>query len=140
MRISGLPQVLNKLRTSAKPKIGTAVARGLKKAGLALLRESQQLVPVDTGNLRGTGKCRNVGGSGFDADVVVAYGGENCNYAVYVHEDTTKKHGAAYNAAYGSEGEKLRGEKQQAKFLEQPAREMRSELIKIIVDEGRKVL
>lgn len=133
-RVSGLPSVLRNLR-NANDRIGRGVQRGLVQGGRFLLRESHKIVPVDTGVLRASSDVRNVGGSGTKADIVVFY---NTEYAVYVHEDLTKKHGQAYNEAYGAEGEKLRGPDQQAKFLEKPAREKRQEILKIVVAEARK--
>lgn len=123
---------------------------GLKKAGLFLQAESQKVVPVDTGNLRNSAFTRHQG-SGFHTVVYVGY---TADYGIYVHEDLEAKHGAEYNAWYGEmiahansvkgkRGRKLkkrwhtRGENQQAKFLERPARTKRKEMIKIIRDEMR---
>jgi hypothetical protein len=69
--------------------------------------------------------------------VVVGY---TASYAVHVHEDLEAKHGADYNSWHGEEisrgrtksgrkksgwkGRTSRGPDQQAKFLEQPAREL----------------
>jgi hypothetical protein len=69
--------------------------------------------------------------------VVVGY---TAAYAVYVHENLEAAHGAAYNAKHAAEisagktkssktkkgwkGATSRGPNQQAKFLEQPAREL----------------
>lgn len=65
--------------------------------------------------------------------VVVGY---TANYAVYVHENLQAVHGAAFNAKYSAEidrgVEHSRGPNQQAKFLEQPARELKQEFQRII--------
>ena len=69
--------------------------------------------------------------------VVVGY---TAAYAVYVHENLEARHGSDYNAWYGEDisagktksgktkkgwkGKTSRGPNQQAKFLEQPAREL----------------
>ena len=123
-----------------------AVSVGLKMAGIYIQRESQKIVPVDTGNLR-AGAFTRAEGSGFGTRVTVGYVAE---YAMFVHEDLTKAHGAEYNAKYahlmkGSEllkrrdsktgrfqksvkPMKLRGENQQAKFLED-----------VIVNQSRQI-
>ena len=86
-----------------------------------------------------------------DGSVVVGY---NAGYAVYVHEDMNKAHGAAYNAKYAAEiasgltpsgkvkkgwkGRTNRGADQQAKFLEKPVREMGrpgGELAQIVTEQ-----
>jgi len=118
IKITGMSRVLSNLKKS-KLTIAVGVARGLKQGGLFLQRESQKIVPVDTTNLKGGAFTRNIGGNGFDADVVVGY---VADYAVYVHENLQAKHKPG----------------KQAKFLEQPAREKRGEIIKIIEKEARK--
>ena len=86
-----------------------------------------------------------------DGSVIVGY---SAAYAIYVHEDMSKTHGAAYNTKYASEikegltktgkvkkgwkGKTDRGSNQQAKFLEQPAREMGGpggELAQIVTEQ-----
>jgi hypothetical protein len=64
--------------------------------------------------------------------VVVGY---TAAYALYVHEDLEKTHGAEYNEKHAEEiaaGAPDRGEQQQAKFLERPAREFAAEIGGII--------
>lgn len=95
---------------------GDKVARGLKKAGLFLQRESQKVVPVDTGALKNSAGTRSEG-SGWDTDVVVFY---TQSYAVYVHERTGLHHKPG----------KI------AKFLETPAREKHDEILRIVVEEA----
>ena len=135
----------------SKKNLAAGTARGLKKGGLYLKSKSDEIIPVDWGVLKGSGFCRNVGGSGFDTDIIVGYGSEFCNYAVYVHEDLNKAHGKEFNIKHAAEiaagkmtykGKKKkpmanRGENQQAKFLERPAREERRPIIKIIQREAR---
>lgn len=89
--------------------------RGLNKAALVILRESNRLVPVNTGNLRGSGFFEPVQ-SGPPA-VIVAYQAE---YAVYVHEDLE----ARYRTG-------------QAKFLETAIRNEQDRALAAIEDEAR---
>ena len=154
-----MPTVLRNLRT-AGDRISEAVARGLVKGGLLLQAKSKEIVPVQTGNLKASCFTRNVGGNGFDADVVVGY---TSDYAVFVHEDLTKAHGKAFNVKHAEEiaaaghltkkgkwkvdtpmgtakgGMFPRGENQQAKFLEKPARENRLEILRIVTNEAKNV-
>lgn len=62
-------------------------------------------------------------------NVVVGYA---ASYALYVHENPKAAHGAAYNRKHGNPGERLRGPRQQYKFLEQPARQHQREIARII--------
>lgn len=94
--------------------------RGLTRAGLWLLRESMQIVPIDTSALKNSGPMvTRAEGSGFGTIMVVGYGQD---YAIYVHEDLLALHAPG----------------KQAKFLEQPAREGRPTMRQIIVEEMRK--
>ena len=123
IKITGMKTVL---RNAAKANslIGAALARGLKRGGLFLQRESQRIVPVDTSNLKNSAFTRNIGGESFSGgnrpDIIVGYTAE---YAAYVHEDLDAAH--------------KRGKV--AKFLERPARQKRKEILSIVVEEAKKV-
>ena len=139
-KITGLNIVIRNM-TKAKGVLGRDVARGLKKGGLYLQKKSQEIVPVDLGNLYGSSFVRNVGGSGFKTDIIVGFGAEGVGYAVFVHEDLNKFHGRKFNVKYAKEiaagTMNNRGENQQAKFLERPARTEKKRIIKIIQKEAR---
>jgi len=117
VHMTGMSRVLGRLKVST---LATAagVERGLKQGGLFLQRVSQKIVPIDKNVLRPSANTRNVGGKGFAADVVVSYSTE---YAVYVHEDLQAKHKPG----------------KQAKYLEEPARTKRGEIVKIIREEAK---
>ena len=146
-KVTGMQGVLRKL-SSAKGVIASNVGRGLKKGGLHLLAATDKYTPVQLGNLRNSKFCRNVGGFGFDVDIVVGF---TANYAATVHEDMEKAHGEKFNIRHAEEiaaaagtprgtakgGMFMRGEDQQAKFLERPAREERRPILKIIHRESR---
>jgi len=85
--------------------------KGLHDAGIWLKRESQKLVPVDTGALRASAKLRVEGPPGHP-DVTISY---EMPYAVHVHEDLE---------AFHNNG--------QAKYLEEPAREHHRTLLYIV--------
>ena len=147
MAIQGLNKVISNLK-KAKGTIGRDIGRGLKRGGLYLQRKSMGFVPVQLGVLKASSFCRNVGGMGFDTDVIVGY---TANYAVYVHEDLNKAHGMQFNEKYAAEiaaaqgtprgtaqgGMFQRGKDQQAKFLERPAREERGAIILIVQNEAK---
>ncbi len=139
--ISGIDEIIKNLKR-IDAQIARGVARGLKRGGLLLQRESQKIVPVDKGPLKASAFTRNVGGSGFKTDIIVGY---TAGYAVYVHEDLEAAHGAAFNEKYAkqianSKNKRFRsrGVNQQAKFLEQPARQLKQEILKIIHQEAKK--
>ncbi len=158
MQIKGVNNFIKNLKGSQKI-IGRGAERGLKKAGLFLLRESQKIVPVQTTNLRGSAFIRSFG-SGTKTDVVIGY---TAKYAAYVHEDLEKAHGTQFNIKYadliatrGQRGKRRRkqgfmhrvesdpyfkrGEEQQAKFIERPARDNRDKLLNMIAAEIKKGL
>ena len=130
--IIGLPQVLKNLSLRAA-RLQAECAKGLKVAGLMLQRASQLKVPVDTGNLKASAFTR-AEGVGFATQVRVGYTAE---YALYVHElvgmklkglPRRKPHKGRYWDPQG------RG---QAKFLEEPARQMGPELLRVVRDHMR---
>jgi len=153
---------LNKFRSKLKNltyRSGPAVERGLKRGALQIFREAQQEVPVDEGNLKGSGFVRQTAGRGLSAEFTIGY---TASYAVYVHENLDAAHGAEYNTKYEAErtkysaklrdekgrflkgsGEKTvtaskykkRGENQKAKFLEDPARRNIPAVVKFVQEE-----
>ena len=148
-KVTGVKQIAFNMK-KVNSKLSNNFSRGLKRGGLFLLKHSKKIVPVQVGTLRSSGFCRNVGGSGFRTDIVVGYTAE---YAAYVHEDLEKAHGKAFNIKHASEiatakgmkrgtaagGMFKRGEDQQAKFLEKPAREKRPEILAIIRGEASAI-
>ena len=115
VQMKGVKKVIRNLRR-VHPGTGQKVARGIKRAGLFVQRESQKVVPVDTAALKNSAFTRNIGGEGFDVDVIVGY---TQGYAVYVHENLDAQH---------KEGK-------QAKYLEAPVRTNKKEILQII-DKG----
>lgn len=146
-QVTGIKAIIQKMRVS-KVKIGNDVARGLKKGGLFLQGKSEEVVPVQLGNLKNSSFCRNVGGAGVKTDVVVGY---TAGYAAVVHEDLEKTHGKAFNVKHEAEiaaavgksrstaagGMFKRGEDQQAKYLETPARNFRREILKRVYGKAK---
>jgi len=138
IKITGAKEIKKRLR-SVNAQLSGGFRRGLFKAGLFLQRKSQEVVPVHKGNLKNTAGTRAIG-SGWSSDVIVFY---TSDYAVYVHERTDALHGKAFNLKHKKEianattaaQKKLwfnRGVNQKAKFLEEPARDYRDKILKII--------
>jgi hypothetical protein len=107
VQVKGVQEVLNRLKNVDR-RLAGRVESGLKKCGLHLLRESQKIVPVQTGILKSTGITRKVSGMGFSTDVVVSYGA-GLNYAVLVHEipgidlSSPVTHGELFNIKHADE-------------------------------------
>ena len=126
--ITGIKPVLANLK-KADVSLGMRAALGLKAAGLFLQRESQRLVPVDTGNLKASAFTR-AAGFGHTMTVTVGY---TANYAIFVHE-------AVGMVLKGQKrtGDKAKGKywdpqgRAQAKFLEEPSRRLRVQMRAII--------
>lgn len=133
-RVERLTNVISAMR-KVRAKHEKQFEKGLKKGGLFIYRKSLEIVPVDQGNLRASGFIR-VEGSGFMTEVVIGY---TAFYAIYVHEDLELRHGTAYNEWYAQEIAAgilhSRGPNQQAKFLEQPVRTHRNQIVNLIVQE-----
>lgn len=117
VRINGVRQIRRMLRRT-RQRTAAGAERGLIKAGLMLQRESQRIVPVDTGVLRNSARTR-AEGSGFDTRVIVSYG---TSYAIFVHEILTNNHKPGKSP----------------KFLEWPAVYLRQDLIEVIRKEMAK--
>jgi len=137
--VKGLGALIKKIKGMG-PHIAKRYSNNVKRAGLLLLRHSNELVPIDTGVLRASGYTR-AEGTGFDTVVYVGY---TTNYALWVHEDLEAAHGAAFNAKYADAIEKgnkqpwngkpfhKRGEGQQARFLATPFINNRDQYFEIL--------
>ena len=145
-KLTGMSSVLSKLKAYGVSQ-ERSIRRGLVKGGRYLQRESQAIVPVQLGNLKASAFTRDIGA--LSPDVIVGYTAE---YAVYVHEDLEKAHGRDFNLKHAesisnAKGSKSgtvkgglfkRGEDQQAKFLERPAREKRLDILAIVYAEAKR--
>ena len=111
VKIFGKNEIKKRLN-QANIILGQQVRQGLIKAGLFLQRKSQEVVPIEFGNLKNSAGHKPIG-QGWNTDVIVYY---TASYAVYVHEITTAQHKPG----------KI------AKYLETPMRENRENLLRII--------
>ena len=133
--VLGVQEVLQNLKAQ-EALIGKRVAGAIKLAGLILQRESQKLVPVDTGNLKASAFTRATG-EGLSTVVNVGY---TAAYALFVHEAVGMKlkgvpRGAAEKGAKGYRGHYWDPQGQaQAKFLEEPLRRLSPKLKQMIAN------
>ena len=115
-RVKGLTirgsKEFQKRLTALRKAHPTRFGRGLIRAGLYVHRESQKIVPVDTGALKGSSYTRH---TGTGADMVVRIGYQQ-SYAVFVHERTELRHKPGKSA----------------KYLEIPLRKGVKDMVKII--------
>lgn len=116
-RVERIRAVKRALRKECKRRTD-ALARGIKRAGLFLQRQSQAIVPVDTGALRSSAFTRMMP----IADPIIVVVGYTQNYAIYVHEDLWARHAPG----------------RYAKYLEWPARVYRNDMRNIVEEEMRK--
>jgi len=129
--VSGVKAIIGNIRRNER-KLAAGAERGVKLAGLRLLRESQMRVPVDSGNLKASGFMRSKG-TGFRTEANIGY---TANYAIFVHENVEMK--LKGQPRPGGRGRYWDPQgKGQAKFLEEPARTLAPVLRKIIRDSAR---
>ena len=125
-RVEGLSQVLSNLRDYRYTTVPKAVEKGQIKAAKMLLKASQKVVPVGDGTRQAAGTLKrsgfvSVSGKGLDTVCTVGY---TAPYAIYVHENLSARHKAG----------KI------AKYLEKPARDMKSQLRDVVREECRKAM
>lgn len=114
VKIRGLAEVKRRLKELGA-KAEARLARGLREKGETTMTRAKELTPVDLGALRSTGHVEGPTRTGDQLRILLSFGGpagaefggKFVGYAIYVHEDLTKRHTVG-----------------QAKFLEQPVREL----------------
>lgn len=130
--ITGVREVLANLARRNK-QLAAGCERGVTKAGLRLQRASQLLVPVNFGVLKASAYTR-VTGKGLKANAHVGY---TASYALFVHENVEMKlKGQPRTPPNKGKYWDPQG-RGQSKFLEEPARRMGPELLRVIKDEMR---
>lgn len=95
IQVTGVQAVV-KANGKAKTTTAINIREGLEKAAAMILRESQKLVPVKTGNLKRSGTVVS-GGSGMHATATVEY---DVSYAIYVHENLQAFHSPPTQARF----------------------------------------
>lgn len=131
MTLQGVEAVIRNLQKSNKA-LAAGTERGVKLAGAHLLKESNKLVPVDTGNLKASGTV-TAASKGYDTQVYVQY---TAGYAIFVHENVQMKlRGQPRPGGAGRYWDPQgRG---QSKFLETAARNEKDRCREIIREAAR---
>lgn len=124
IELMGATELARTLAT-AGPQGIPALKQALNEEGQIAFRNSQRLVPVDTGTLRRSGvlvPAREKGSSMIE--VVMGYGGAASAYALKQHENLSYRH---------KEG-------QQAKYLEEPVKARQEKLSQNIQRRMKRIL
>jgi hypothetical protein len=109
-RVRAVQKALRKVREKKQKQLKI----GLLRAGFALQRWSQKVVPVDTGALKSSASTRpDMIFGPSKPSVIVSYG---TNYGLFVHENLNATHKKG----------------KQAKFLSGPARQYKERLVEIV--------
>ena len=84
VELVGMDKVLDSLkRIDGGERV---LAQAMYAEATVILNESKRLVPVDTGNLRASGRVDRPDTAGGKAVVEISYGGAAAPYALIVHE------------------------------------------------------
>ncbi len=97
--VRGVDKALARL-ARIDPRARQALKAALYMEGENIMGESKRQVPVDTSNLKNSGHVEPPKESGGLISVTLGYGGPSAPYAVYVHEDLTKRHAPPTKAKY----------------------------------------
>ena len=117
LKVTGIKEALKNLKKRGEHN-QKMFHNGLLLAGLFLQRQSQLIVPVDTGALRASAYTKMTG-KGWKTNVVVGY---RQFYAIFVHEDLQARHRPG----------------KQAKYLEEPARIFKQQMLEIAAAQLRR--
>lgn len=111
IEIKGM-QKLERIVATGGDRAIKALAKGLYVEATHTFNESQNLVPVDTSALKGSGHVTLPTITSESVEVTIAYGGPATSYALFVHE-----------RIYAPSGKKVyHRPPTRAKFLETPAK------------------
>jgi hypothetical protein len=101
-----------------------ALKQALNEEGQIAFRNSQRIVPVDTGTLRRSGVLLPAKENGTSVEVVMGYGGAASAYALRQHENLNYRH----------------REGKQAKYLEEPVMQRKVKLAENIKRRMQRIL
>jgi hypothetical protein len=101
-----------------------ALKQALNEEGQIAFRNSQRIVPVDTGTLRRSGVLLPAKENGTSVEVVMGYGGAASAYALRQHENLNYRH----------------REGKQAKYLEEPVMQRKVKLAENIKRRMKRIL
>lgn len=81
-------------------KVNAATKKETLELTAKIYERSQVYVPVDTGRLKASGRIEHHERGPGSFVFSVKYGGPGMKYAIYVHEDPTKKHAPPTSMKY----------------------------------------
>lgn len=132
--------VLDGFKMSRRRRANT-IETMMRELAANVYHASQELVPLDKGPLKASGRVETKG-SGEKTHSDVIYGDAEAPYAVVVHEDPTKRHGSEFNAYYAEEIASgithARRPQEQFKFLEIAMRQQITTIRQIIKKHARR--
>ena len=96
---------------------GVALSAALYKEAATIFEESQDQVPLDTGNLRASGKLGLPQVQGNELVVEITYGGAAADYALLVHEDMERTYRNGKKSKYLEDPAKRRLEGMSGRLL-----------------------
>lgn len=99
VEITGL-DTLDRILERMGPQAAAAIGSALYEEGTEVLNRSQDIVPVDTGDLKASGMVTEPDVHGSHVEVIVGYGGPALDYALTVHEDMDAEHEEGTYAKY----------------------------------------
>jgi hypothetical protein len=115
--MEGADRLMRLMKGATEPKQQRALKQAIVTTAGFVLKESKELVPVDTTALKNSGQVENLKMSAIEVSIDITYGGAASQYAWIVHEDMTANH--------------PRGG--QAKYLEIPVMAWRGKFVKSLI-------
>lgn len=97
--ITGLDAALRDVRAT-RAELLPALGRAMREEAKPAFDRSQGLVPVDTGELRASGRLHEPEVRGGSVSVELSYGGPGTEYAERQHEDLSIRHAPGKSAKF----------------------------------------
>jgi len=108
---------LAKLLVRGGALAGQALSAALYKEAATIFEQSQDQVPIDTGNLRASGRLGLPKVDGNELVVEIMYGGAAADYALVVHEDMERNYRNGKKSKYLEDPAKARLEGMSRRLL-----------------------
>lgn len=99
IQLIGMDKLVDVL-SQAGPKAVPALKQAMAEETQLMFRDSQRVVPVETGTLRRSGVLEQPKERNKDIEVIIGYGGAATAYALKQHEDLSLRHKEGKTAKY----------------------------------------
>jgi hypothetical protein len=109
IEIVGLDRLLNRY-VNAKSKLSQTIAESINTSHQKIMEVAKERTPVDTGALQESGIVRPPEITSDMITSIGAFGGEDIDYALTVHEDLNVHHNTGQAKYYESATEELKEE------------------------------